>query len=86
MDGDGVLHITLVNLSASSSCTIRTTLEGMEEIGTVSAQVLSGAIQGKNDFEAPQRIQPAPLKNVDIGRDCFDLELPACSVAAIAVR
>ncbi|MBS6163682.1 MAG: alpha-N-arabinofuranosidase [Clostridiales bacterium] len=86
VDGDGVLHITLVNLSASSSCTIRTTLEGMEEIGTVSAQVLSGAIQGKNDFEAPQRIQPAPLKNVDIGRDCFDLELPACSVAAIAVR
>ena len=71
VDDDGILHITLVNLSASDSCLVRASLEGMEEIGTVSAQVLSGAIQGKNDFDAPQLIQPTPLKNIDLGKDCF---------------
>jgi len=83
VNSEGVLTVTIANTSADTSLPVEIKLEGMQATN-VNAEVLAGAIQAHNDFDALDKVKPAKLGAV-IANGSISLTMPACSVASVRV-
>ena len=84
---DGVITITLCNLSAEASKNLEISFADLKAMDVVEAQILEGdTLQDHNTFEEPDRVA---LKEFDAwcvedGKLCMDI--PAASVVSIRVK
>ena len=85
MDADGVIWATIVNTSAADaaqvSCQIADT-----KVQSVNAQILTGAIDAYNTFDAPNAVETKEFDGFTVTADGFTAELPPCSVVRFKVR
>lgn len=85
VDQDGVMTITLNNLSVKES-------EAMEVVFAeckpkeVTASILTNEMQAYNTFENPNRVKEEEFKAFTITEKGIRFELPACSVIQFRVR
>ena len=79
---DGVLTVTLANLSADAPADVR-----IDGAGARAAQgrVLHGAMDAYNDF-GDERLTPAPLAGLRVQDGVVTAQLPPCSVAAVRIE
>ena len=80
---DGRLTVTLANLSASEEAPVDCVFLG----GTpakLSARILTGAMDAKNDFTHPDAVRIRPFGLPDAKDGTLRVTLPACSVAEIS--
>ncbi len=84
-DRDGVVHITLANLSAEDACPIELKLEGRED-GKVTGRMLSGAMGDYNDFDDPSKVHLRPFTAIAVNGESLTFTMPACSVLEIIVE
>lgn len=82
---DGKMTITLANLSASDSAQVDCTMLGAKP-KNVSARILSGAMDAKNDFVHPNAVQVKPFSGVKMSGEGLNLTVPACSVMEIVAE
>ncbi len=85
IDKNGVLNITLTNLSADTDYDINGVLVETE-IESVKASIISGKIDDYNTFENPDKVKAEEFTNVEFKNDNLDFTIPASSVMLIQVK
>lgn len=81
----GETHITLANLSASDACPMDCALPGSAD-KQVTARILTGAIDAKNDFDAPDCLSIRTFTDINHAGDDIHFTIPACAVMEITVK
>lgn len=84
-DQQGLIHITLANLSADQAAPVSCHLTGIQP-GASTAKILTGKIQAHNTFDAPATVTVQPFTGITPTQDGFTLQAPACSVMEITVQ
>ena len=82
---DGGLYLALVNLDPNRPVTVSARINGVSARGAEGRVLTASAIDSHNTFDAPDTVRPRPFRGVRRG-DALQFELPARSVAVVAVR
>jgi alpha-L-arabinofuranosidase len=86
VDGNGVTHISLVNIDPKKSQDISVDFYGTS-YKTVGGRILtSGAIQDHNTFENPEKLKPAPYKEAQLKGNNLKVKLPPFSVVVLELK
>lgn len=86
IDSDGVIHISLCNMSLESAAEIKCDIRGME-VSSVSGSILTASeMNAHNTFEKPDAVKPAGFDGAVLGSDGLVIQLPAKSVVVLALR
>ncbi len=83
-DSEGVVHVTVANLSADESCPVELDLLG-QELGKVTGRILAGGMDDYNDFDAPNKVSIQPMDGIVVENGEAKFTLPACSVAELTL-
>lgn len=81
----GEVHITLANLSESVPQEIEATIAGLP-VKKVSARILSGHMDDKNDFNNLNQLTATPFTKLETKQQEVCFTLPACSVLELTVE
>lgn len=84
VDKDGVIHITLANLSATENYEIETLLGGVK-VKSVAGEVLEGRMQDHNTFEKPETVKTKAFEGAKAEEDKISFTIPACGIVHLAV-
>lgn len=84
-DKNGVIHVTLANLSAENACPIELSLVGVEG-RTPAARVLAGDMGAFNDFGHAEDVKIVPFIEFTEREDKLNFTIPACSVMEITLK
>jgi alpha-N-arabinofuranosidase len=85
-DSEGAIHVSLCNLHASSSATLRCEVRGIK-MAAISGRVLTAdVITAHNTFAEPQRVVPAAYDGAELTEDGFAATLPARSVVVLSIQ
>lgn len=84
-DEEGVVHVTVANLSPEEACPVELSLLG-QELTQVSGRVLTGPMDSYNDFHTPNTVHIQPMDTIAVKdrEACF--QLPPCAVAELTLR
>lgn len=85
VDADGVLHITMTNVDLEHAYPVETTLLG-RKAAEITAEIVTGQMQDKNTFEAPETVKVQAFDGVQAAEEGISFTIPACSVLHIAVK
>ena len=83
IDENGVINITVTNLSADKSYEIDTEIDECENI---SAQILTNEMHAMNTFENPNTVEIKEFNDFEKTQTGFKFNIPACSVVHFAVK
>ncbi len=82
-DGEGRVHISLVNIHPEKGTELSIDLRGMEP-ERVSGRILTaGALNAHNTFEDPGRVQPREMEDLMFRGDQLTLTLPAQAIVVL---
>lgn len=81
---DGSLTVTLCNASLSETYALDTQVSGGFE--TCSAEILTGAMDAYNSFEAPTVVEPKDYNGFEKTADGLLVTLPPCSIVTLKLR
>lgn len=88
VDENGVVTLTVANCSADTDAPIELRIDSLQA-QSVSARMLTGDIHAKNDFDAPNAVEPAAFTAFTVACDGTGTELrctlPACSVTTFRI-
>lgn len=85
IDKDGVIHITINNLSLTESYDIQAILSE-KNIIDVKAEILTDDMAAHNTFSNPNQVKIQPFTNIEIlGRE-VGFKIPPCSVMKLAIQ
>ena len=82
---DGVVNITLANLSADSAYELETVLTDSSVKSVCGTIVNGGDIHAHNTFEAPDVVHTAPFTDFTANGGTISLRIPAASVLHLAL-
>lgn len=85
VDKNGVIHITLTNLSLDETYTIDTTILE-KEVKSIKGEIIVNSMTAKNTFDAPDVVKIEEFKNMEITNKGIKIKIPPCSVVHIEVR
>ena len=81
---DGTITVTLANLSAEQSYPVEIALTEKKN-RTVSAKILTGAMNAHNTFEEPDAVKEESFEGVAEKDGTLSLEIPECSVICLRI-
>jgi alpha-N-arabinofuranosidase len=85
-DGEGRLHLSVVNLDPNRAVEITATISG-GSIRSATGEVLTAsAMNEMNTFARPNIVKPAPFNSYKIEGTKLDLRIPAKSVVVLELR
>lgn len=86
VDRDGVVHVSLCNMSLESGVEIKCDIRGMD-VSSVTGRILTASeMNAHNTFEKPDAIEPAEFDGAVLSKDGLVVQLPAKSVVVLATR
>lgn len=85
VDADGVLHITMTNVDLEHAYPVEAAILG-RKTGGIKAEIVTGHMQDKNTFEAPETVHVQSFDGVQATEEGISFVIPACSVLHIAVK
>ena len=83
-DAEGIVHITLANLSVDAAYPIDCTLTG-KTCTAARARILTGAMDAYNDFDHPEDVHVQDFDALTVSGNALSFTIPACSVMEITV-
>jgi alpha-N-arabinofuranosidase len=85
-DGQGRLHVSVVNLDPNRAAEITTTVWG-GVIKNVSGEVLTAAaVNAMNTFDRPNNVKPVPFNGYKLEGSQLSLNIPAKSVVILELK
>ena len=81
---DGLLTVTLANLSATETEEVMLRLEGWKD-GKASGRILSDEVHAMNTFDRPDRVMPKNYEAV-IRDGAAKLQIPPCTVVSLEIH
>ena len=85
VDADGVMHITVTNLSVDQDYPIEAVLVDYKA-AEVKAEIVHGAMADLNTFDKPDTVQVRGFDGVELTEKGLSFTIPRCSVLHIAVK
>lgn len=86
IDSDGVVHISLCNMSLSQDAEIRCDIRGMH-VSSVEGSILTASeMNAHNTFEKPDAVRPADFDGALLSGGGLMIQLPAKSVVVLTIR
>ena len=85
MDKDGVMHITITNLSLEENYEIDGVLID-KDVESVTGEIVVNEMHAMNTFEAPETVRKEVFDQVTITDKGLKFTIPACSVVHLAVK
>lgn len=85
VDKNGVIHITLTNLSLEEDYEIDAALVDTK-ITQAAGEIVTGEMHEKNTFEEPEKVRIEKFDNVQITDSGLKFTIPKCSVVHLEVR
>ena len=85
VDQNGVLNITICNLSTDTAYEIDTLVVD-RKISKISADILTERFNAYNTFENKEKVHVVPFTEVKQTNDGFQASIPACSVVRFTVE
>lgn len=85
VDKDGVLTITLNNLSPEEDRQIEVVLT-KKEPSRIEAKIVRGRMQSYNTFEEPEQVKEEAFTQIQVTDRGLSFTMPACSVMMIRVK
>ncbi|NLH96427.1 MAG: alpha-N-arabinofuranosidase [Clostridiaceae bacterium] len=85
MDKDGVIHISICNLSHEKDVEIDCQLRGTEVSGVSGTILTAPAMNAHKTFDAPENIKPARFNGASLKNGVLRIEMPPKSVVVLAV-
>jgi alpha-N-arabinofuranosidase len=84
-DGEGVVHVSLVNAHPSQQANVACTLEGIDADAVNGRILTSDKLDGHNTFENPENVKPAAFSGAKIADGKLAVELPPRSVVVLTL-
>ncbi len=84
VDQNGVIHITMANLSADAAQDIECPIV-LDDSQKVTARILAGSMEDHNDFTELDRVGITPFAGINRDAAGFSFKMPACSVIEITI-
>ena len=78
-DENGIVHITLANISADTAYPIDCALTG-KKYNTASARILTNSIGAYNDFDHPEDVKITDFDALTLENNNLHFNIPACAV------
>ncbi len=85
VDADGVIHITVANLSVDSDYTVDTTLVDYKA-KEVKGEIVHGEMADYNTFAEKDKVQLCEFTDVKLSENGLTFTIPRCSVLHLAVK
>lgn len=85
VDADGVIHITVANLSVDSDYTVDTTLVDYKA-KEVKGEIVHGEMADYNTFAEKDKVQLREFTDVKLNENGLTFTIPRCSVLHLAVK
>jgi alpha-N-arabinofuranosidase len=85
-DGEGRIHISLVNLDPDRARTVTADLRGATPSSVTGRVLTAPTMNAHNTFEQPTAVQPAAFRGARLARNTLTVELPAKSVVVLELR
>lgn len=85
VDDDGIMHITITNLSIENDYTIETIIVD-KDIKSVKGEIVVNEMHAKNTFKEPENVKKQEFDAVKITDKGLEFTIPACSVLHLEVR
>jgi alpha-N-arabinofuranosidase len=85
VDEDGIMHITVTNLSADQSYDIDALVID-RPLGEVTGEILTNEMHAMNTFEAPETVAVRKFDRIEKTDNGLRFAVPACSVIHLAVK
>lgn len=82
---DGVIHISLTNVSVDKEQTVTVNLPGINAKKATGVILTSGKIDDLNTFENPNKIKEMPFKDVSIKNGQMKVTLPKNSIVTLSL-
>lgn len=84
-DGQGTVHLSLVNLDAQAAVSLTAKVAGAE-FRAVSGRILTAsAMDAENTFDSPSRVRPAEFRGARLAGGVLTADLPARSIVVLAL-
>lgn len=85
-DGEGRLHLSIVNLDPNRAAEVATTLTGAS-VKAVTGEVLTApAVNAMNTFDRPDAVKPAPFDGFKLQGAQLALTIPAKSIVVLELK
>ena len=85
IDENGVLHITVTNLSLTENYEIDTTILD-KKIQEVKGEIVAEEMHAMNTFDDPERVNVKDFNDVKITDKGLSFTIPACSVLHLSAK
>ncbi|MBK8043223.1 MAG: alpha-N-arabinofuranosidase [Haliscomenobacter sp.] len=85
-DKNGAVHVSLANIDSKEPKIVTLEFRGMAVVSAEAQVLRSPNLQDYNSFESPNKIQPAPLRQVKKSGNTVEVEIPPFSVVVVEVK
>ena len=85
VDADGVVNVTVNNLSASEAAPIEISFTELEP-SSVESAILTGGIREHNTFEEPENVKEKAFTEFKTEGRKISLTVPACSIISLRIK
>ena len=82
---DGVLTISMINLSVDSKADVELELSGSKP-SSASGRFISGVPTAHNTFDNPNNVDTAALDGITIKDNVVSVSLPPCAIASVSIK
>ena len=86
VDADGVITVTLNNLSIHEEKVLDIVLAGGEVFDVCEANIVTGEMHAHNTFEAPETVKEEKFNGYERLENGLRVTLPACSVTELRLK
>ncbi len=85
-DKNGAVHVSLANIDSKEPKIVTLEFRGMAVVSAEAQVLRSPNLQDYNSFESPNKIQPAPFRQIKKSGSSVEVEIPPFSVVVVEVK
>ena len=85
-DKNGKVHLSISNVDVENAQEVIVNLPGIEAKKAVGEILTSKNVTDYNSFENPEKVEPAPFKEVKINKGVMKIKLPAKSIVTVELQ
>jgi alpha-N-arabinofuranosidase len=86
IDGNGLTHVSLVNIDAKKSQEVEISFFGSQYKNVTGRIITSAALQDHNTFENPDKVRPTVFKDAQLKDSILKMKLPPFSVVVLELK
>ena len=85
-DGNGTVHISIVNIDARNDQDVKIDLQGLSAKSVTGRILRSDKLQDYNSFDNPEKVKPAVFNSAMLNGSSLSVKMPPFSVVVLTLK